>query len=150
LTLIKDLGAHQEARKRHTHVIQENTNVEYHRDEKLLEKYGLKANDAILAEEKHMGLYEDLLQNHNAKLIAGGAAQNTARGAQVCFLRLRPPRRFHANDIHSTSFHQTPPFISAALARTSTPTLSPKPAKLPVSAQNTSTILPYPPAAVVW
>lgn len=30
-----------------------------------------------------MGLYEDLLQNHNAKLIAGGAAQNTARGAQV-------------------------------------------------------------------
>jgi len=51
-------------------------------DEKLLEKYGLKANDAILAEEKHMGLYEDLLQNHNAKLIAGGAAQNTARGAQ--------------------------------------------------------------------
>ncbi|KAF2492130.1 adenosine kinase-like protein [Lophium mytilinum] len=51
-------------------------------DAKLLEKYGLKANDAILAEEKHMGLYEDLLQNHDAKVIAGGAAQNTARGAQ--------------------------------------------------------------------
>ncbi|KAF2197787.1 Ribokinase-like protein [Delitschia confertaspora ATCC 74209] len=51
-------------------------------DEKLLEKYELKANDAILAEEKHMGLYEDLIQNHDAKLIAGGAAQNTARGAQ--------------------------------------------------------------------
>ncbi|KKY20424.1 putative adenosine kinase [Diplodia seriata] len=51
-------------------------------DEKLLEKYGLKANDAILAEEKHMGLYDDLLQNYDAKLIAGGAAQNTARGAQ--------------------------------------------------------------------
>ena len=29
-----------------------------------------------------MGLYEDLLQNHSAKVIAGGAAQNTARGAQ--------------------------------------------------------------------
>jgi len=53
-------------------------------DEKLLEKYGLKANDAILAEEKHMGLYEELIQNHDAKLIAGGAAQNTARGAQYC------------------------------------------------------------------
>ncbi|KUL83331.1 hypothetical protein ZTR_11343 [Talaromyces verruculosus] len=51
-------------------------------DEAMLEKYGVKANDAILAEEKHMGLYEDLLQNHDAKLIAGGAAQNTARGAQ--------------------------------------------------------------------
>ncbi|KAL2219843.1 Ribokinase-like protein [Thermoascus aurantiacus ATCC 26904] len=51
-------------------------------DAALLQKYGLKDNDAILAEEKHMGLYEELLQNHDAKLIAGGAAQNTARGAQ--------------------------------------------------------------------
>jgi adenosine kinase len=51
-------------------------------DAALLEKYGLKANDAILAEEKHFGLYEDLLNNFDAKLIAGGAAQNTARGAQ--------------------------------------------------------------------
>ena len=49
----------------------------------MLSKYGLKPNDAILAEDKHMSLYEDLLQNHNAKLIAGGAAQNTTRGAQV-------------------------------------------------------------------
>lgn len=30
-----------------------------------------------------MGLYDELLQNREAKLIAGGAAQNTARGAQV-------------------------------------------------------------------
>lgn len=52
----------------------------------MLEKYGLKPNDAILAEKKHMGLYEDLLQNHDANLIAGGAAQNTARGAQVRLL----------------------------------------------------------------
>ncbi|KAI0903746.1 Ribokinase-like protein [Ustulina deusta] len=51
-------------------------------DETLLEKYGLKANDAILAEEKHIPLYEELLNNYDAKLIAGGAAQNTARGAQ--------------------------------------------------------------------
>ncbi|KAI9826922.1 MAG: adenosine kinase [Thelocarpon impressellum] len=57
-------------------------------DAKLLEKYGLKANDAILAEEKHLGLYEDLLTNYEAKLIAGGAAQNTARGAQY----ILPPK----------------------------------------------------------
>lgn len=31
-----------------------------------------------------MGLYEDLIQNRDAKLIAGGAAQNTARGAAYC------------------------------------------------------------------
>jgi adenosine kinase len=51
-------------------------------DEALLQKYCLKANDAILAEEKHAPLFEDLLNNYDAKLIAGGAAQNTARGAQ--------------------------------------------------------------------
>ncbi|KAJ5134602.1 hypothetical protein N7526_005967 [Penicillium atrosanguineum] len=50
-------------------------------DAALLEKYGLKANDAILAEEQHMGLYEELMAK-DAKLIPGGAAQNTARGAQ--------------------------------------------------------------------
>ena len=56
-------------------------------DDALLEKYGLKANDAILAEDKHMGIYEDLLAR-DAKLIPGGAAQNTARGAQVRIKRL--------------------------------------------------------------
>lgn len=50
--------------------------------QELLDKYGLKANDAILAEPKHVPLYEELLNNYDAKLIAGGAAQNTARGAQ--------------------------------------------------------------------
>lgn len=35
-----------------------------------------------------MPLYEDLLQNHNAVQIAGGAAQNTARGAQY----ILPPK----------------------------------------------------------
>ncbi|CAF9922598.1 MAG: adenosine kinase [Heterodermia speciosa] len=58
------------------------TDIQGKGDEAMLQKYGLKPNDAILAEEKHMGLYEDLIQNHDAKLIAGGAAQNTARGAQ--------------------------------------------------------------------
>lgn len=48
----------------------------------MLDKYGLKANDAILAEDEHMGLYDELAQR-DAKLIAGGAAQNTARGAAV-------------------------------------------------------------------
>lgn len=48
----------------------------------MLEKYGLKINDTILAEEKHMGIYEDLIKNRDAKLIPGGGAQNTARGAQ--------------------------------------------------------------------
>jgi adenosine kinase len=55
----------------------------HHRDQALLQKYGLKANDAILADEKHLGIYDDLIENHAAALSAGGGAQNTARGAQV-------------------------------------------------------------------
>ena len=58
------------------------TDIQAFGDEALLEKYGLKANDAILAEPKHAGIFEDLLSNYEAKLIPGGAAQNTARGAQ--------------------------------------------------------------------
>lgn len=53
-----------------------------HSDEALLNKYGLKANDAILAEEKHLPIYAELEAREGVKLIAGGAAQNTARGAQ--------------------------------------------------------------------
>ncbi|KAI1812033.1 Ribokinase-like protein [Poronia punctata] len=51
-------------------------------NEDLLKKYNLKANDAILAEPQHIPIYDELLNNYDAKLIAGGAAQNTARGAQ--------------------------------------------------------------------
>jgi len=49
--------------------------------EELLKKYGLNPNDAILAEEKHGPIYDDLVQNHKVTYVAGGAAQNTARGA---------------------------------------------------------------------
>lgn len=51
-------------------------------NQEILDKYGLKNNDAILAESKHLGLYEELLNNFEAKIIPGGAAQNSARGAQ--------------------------------------------------------------------
>ena len=51
-------------------------------NDELLKKYSLKDNDAILAEASHAPLFEDLLNNYDAKLIAGGAAQNSARGAQ--------------------------------------------------------------------
>jgi len=49
--------------------------------EKLLEKYGLKANDAILAEEKHSKIYEEVVTDYKVTYVAGGAAQNAARGA---------------------------------------------------------------------
>ncbi|AQZ11886.1 ADO1 (YJR105W) [Zygosaccharomyces parabailii] len=50
-----------------------------------LEKYDLKANDAILVDaasgDKRMTIFEEILGRPNVHLVAGGAAQNTARGA---------------------------------------------------------------------
>lgn len=37
------------------------------RDEAMLKQYGLNANDAILAEEKHMGIFEDRQYNRNMR-----------------------------------------------------------------------------------
>lgn len=70
--------------------------------EELLKKYDLKANDAILAEEKHSSMYaelvfrssnwnakqemcsyDDVVKYYNVTYVAGGAAQNAARGAAV-------------------------------------------------------------------
>ncbi|KAI5965367.1 ADO1 [Candida pseudojiufengensis] len=57
-------------------------------DKSYLEKYNLKDNDAILAEPEHLPIYEELLKNKDLILVAGGAAQNTARGAQY----ILPPK----------------------------------------------------------
>lgn len=68
--------------------------------ESLLEKYDLKADDAILAEEKHMPMYDppftffiavnillcsydELIKDFSITYVAGGASQNAARGAAV-------------------------------------------------------------------
>jgi len=48
----------------------------------LLAKYDLKPSNAILAEEKHLPLYPELINNHNVQYIAGGAGQNAIRAAQ--------------------------------------------------------------------
>eukprot|EP00698_Gefionella_okellyi_P001421 TRINITY_DN1137_c0_g1_i1.p1 TRINITY_DN1137_c0_g1~~TRINITY_DN1137_c0_g1_i1.p1 ORF type:complete len:356 (+),score=105.00 TRINITY_DN1137_c0_g1_i1:37-1068(+) len=51
--------------------------------EALLEKYGLKPSNAILAEEKHLALYPELIADHQpVQYVAGGATQNSIRVAQ--------------------------------------------------------------------
>lgn len=52
-------------------------------NQNLLDKYGLNNNDAILAEEKHMPLYEEILNNDQIEFTAGGSAQNSLRIVQV-------------------------------------------------------------------
>ncbi len=120
-------------------------------NEELLHKYGLKANDAILAEEKHMGLYDDLLENYDAQLIAGGAAQNTARGAQVALnptphpqpilspsSTIRESSNLTLNPLpFSTSSPRPLPSLSAASATTNTPQSSAIHVKPQASASNT-------------
>jgi len=48
----------------------------------VLDKYELKLDSAVLAEEKHLPVYQDLIDNYNAGFIAGGATQNSIRVAQ--------------------------------------------------------------------
>ncbi|KAJ2945390.1 hypothetical protein O0L34_g193 [Tuta absoluta] len=51
-------------------------------DDSLLSKYELNPDDAIMAEEKHMPLYKELMENYKADFIAGGSVQNSLRVAQ--------------------------------------------------------------------
>lgn len=48
----------------------------------LLEKYGVSPNNAILAEEKHLPLYDEMVASYPVQYIAGGAGQNSIRVAQ--------------------------------------------------------------------
>lgn len=48
----------------------------------VLEKYGVSLNNACLAEEKHLPLYQELVDNYPVQYIAGGATQNSIRVAQ--------------------------------------------------------------------
>ena len=48
----------------------------------LLEKYDLKLDSAILAEDKHKPLYNEMTEQDNVKFIAGGATLNSVRVAQ--------------------------------------------------------------------
>lgn len=48
----------------------------------VLDKYDVKLDCAILAEERHMPLYQELVDSYNPQFIAGGATQNSIRVAQ--------------------------------------------------------------------
>ncbi|KAB1199635.1 Adenosine kinase 2 [Morella rubra] len=51
-------------------------------DEQFLEKYDIKLNNAILAEDKHLPMYDEMATKYNVEYIAGGATQNSIRVAQ--------------------------------------------------------------------
>ncbi|XP_012485954.1 adenosine kinase 2 [Gossypium raimondii] len=51
-------------------------------DEEFLKKYDIKLNNAILAEEKHLPMYQEMASKPNVEYIAGGATQNSIKVAQ--------------------------------------------------------------------
>eukprot|EP01080_Neovahlkampfia_damariscottae_P008269 gene8269-94_t len=53
--------------------------ISAHVPKELVEKYGAVFGNAILAEEKHMPVYEELTKDYKVEFIAGGSTQNTLR-----------------------------------------------------------------------
>ncbi len=51
-------------------------------DRDFLQQYGLKLDNAILAEDSHLPLYEDITTKYKPVFVAGGATQNSIRVSQ--------------------------------------------------------------------
>ncbi|CAN0909216.1 Adenosine kinase 2 [Linum grandiflorum] len=51
-------------------------------DDAFLSKYDVKLNNAILAEDKHLPMYDEMSSKYTVEYIAGGATQNSIRVAQ--------------------------------------------------------------------
>jgi len=51
-------------------------------DKDFLDKYGLKPNDQILAEDKHKALFEEIVKSSRVEYHAGGSTQNSVKIAQ--------------------------------------------------------------------
>ncbi|XP_053541348.1 adenosine kinase b isoform X1 [Ictalurus punctatus] len=51
-------------------------------DKDFLDRYGLKPNDQILAEEKHKALFDELVKKSKVEYHAGGSTQNSVKIAQ--------------------------------------------------------------------
>lgn len=56
-------------------------------DKTFLEKWKLKENDAILCDDSHVAMFEELVKTHDVEYIPGGATQNSLR---VCQWMLGP------------------------------------------------------------
>ncbi|KAI8384289.1 Ribokinase-like protein [Radiomyces spectabilis] len=79
--------------------------------EELLNKYSLKANNAILADESHKALYDEIIEKFNVVYVAGGATQNTIRGAQYL---LPPNSTVYTGCVSDDKFAETMKAAAAA------------------------------------
>ncbi|KZV26059.1 adenosine kinase 2 [Dorcoceras hygrometricum] len=51
-------------------------------DQEFLDKFDIRLNNAILAEDKHLPMYDEMASKYKVEYIAGGATQNSIRVAQ--------------------------------------------------------------------
>ncbi|XP_060780761.1 adenosine kinase isoform X2 [Neoarius graeffei] len=59
-------------------------------DKDFLDKYGLKPNDQILAEDKHKEMFDEIVEKFKVEYHAGGATQNSVKIAQ--WMIQKPPK----------------------------------------------------------
>jgi len=60
----------------------------------LVTKYGAAFGSAIMAEEKHLPVYDEIVKNYNVEYIAGGATQNVFRVYQWLLQQNTPAATF--------------------------------------------------------
>lgn len=61
-------------------------------EQSFLDKYDVKLDSAILAEDKHQPLFKELVEKYSPTYIAGGATQNSIRVGKLIprlFLNMR-------------------------------------------------------------
>jgi len=56
--------------------------LQAHADNEFLQKWGLKEDDAILCDDKHIPMFQEMAVKYKVEYIAGGATQNALRVAQ--------------------------------------------------------------------
>ncbi|AWP17799.1 putative adenosine kinase-like [Scophthalmus maximus] len=86
-------------------------------DKDFLDKFGLKPNDQILAEDKHKALFEEIVKRNKVEYHAGGSTQNSVKIAQGFFLTVSPESILkvakHASDNNKIfCMNLSAPFIS--------------------------------------
>lgn len=74
-------------------------------EENVLEKYELRTNEAIIADEKHLPLFEELTNQENVVFTAGGACQNSMRVFQ--WLVGKPSRAIFVGAVGKDKFGET-------------------------------------------
>ncbi|XP_035997816.1 adenosine kinase-like isoform X2 [Fundulus heteroclitus] len=80
-------------------------------DKDFLDKFGLKPNDQILAEDKHKALFAEIVKRNKVEYHAGGSTQNSVKIAQQ---RCRPGVKTYCGRFH---FRSTPCSLDNKISR---------------------------------